>query len=104
VLIWWAGQIDHCPEIERFGSNASRWSDPEYDNLFETLRSETVEATFVNLNDILISNNMSIPLVQRAAESYERANNSNANMLAGSSWEGLYPNNAKWHEVGQQRV
>src|SRR4051794_4338136 len=74
-----------------------------YDSLFETLGSETdaetAAATFIKLNDILINNNVIIPLVPRAAESLVLANNINADMLYGSSWKVLYWNMANWHEV-----
>jgi len=61
--------------------------------------AETAAATFIKPSDILISNNGIMPLVHRAAESFALVNNINADMLAGSSWEGLYgrrPNGTKW--------
>ena len=104
----WYGGPDGSNMAQKSNSwvgNTSRWSDPEYDALFETLGSETdaetAAATFIKLNDILISNNVIIPLVQRAAESFALANNLNADMLNGSSWEVLYWNMANWHEVAQ---
>jgi peptide/nickel transport system substrate-binding protein len=85
------------------GNNESRWRNDEYDQLFETLASETdpekAAETFIRLNDILIENVVIIPLVQRAAENYAISNRLNPDMFAGSPWETLYWNIANWHDV-----
>lgn len=86
-----------------WAGNTSRWSSPEYDELFESLIDETdaekAAETFIKLNDMLISGNIVIPIVQRAAETYAVTNNIDASMIATSSWEVLYWNMANWHEV-----
>jgi peptide/nickel transport system substrate-binding protein len=85
------------------GTNESRFHDAEYDAAFETLATETdpeaAAATFIKLNDIVISQQVIVPLVQRAAESYAIANKLNPDQFAGSPWETLYWNIANWNEV-----
>ncbi len=84
-------------------NNEARWQNADYDAAFETLASETdpeaAAQTFITLNDLVISNNVVIPLVQRAAETFAITNNINADMIVGSSWETLYWNMANWNEV-----
>jgi peptide/nickel transport system substrate-binding protein len=81
----------------------SRWSNAEYDQIFETLNNETdpekAAASFIRLNDIMVENTVIIPLVQRAAETFAITNNINADPIAASAWETLYWNMANWNEV-----
>jgi peptide/nickel transport system substrate-binding protein len=83
--------------------NYNRFSNAEYDAIYESLAAETdpeaAAASFIRLNDILIENVATIPLVQRAAESFAITNNINPANIAGSSWEALYWNIANWNEV-----
>jgi peptide/nickel transport system substrate-binding protein len=83
----------------------SRWSNAEYDQIFETLNNETdpekAAASFIRLNDIMVENTVIIPLVQRAAETFAITNNINADPIAASAWETLYWNMANWNEVAQ---
>ncbi|CAN5540295.1 peptide ABC transporter substrate-binding protein [soil metagenome] len=85
--------------------NYNRFSNAEFDAIYESLAAETdpeaAAASFIRLNDILIENIATIPLVQRAAESFAITNNINPANIAGSSWECLYWNIANWNEVTQ---
>jgi peptide/nickel transport system substrate-binding protein len=104
---WYGGEDgwNIAQKSNKWVGNAARWSDPEYDALFDTLGAETdaeqATATFIKLNDILISNNVVIPIVQRAAETFALTNNIDASMVATSSWEVLYWNMANWHVVAE---
>jgi peptide/nickel transport system substrate-binding protein len=87
------------------GGNNCRYSNPDYDAIYDSLTAETdpekAAESFIKLNDILIQNFVTIPLVQRAAESYAITNNINPDNIVGSSWEVLYWNIANWNEVTQ---
>lgn len=52
------------------GSNVSRWSDQEYDDLYEELKQTPVgpdrENLVIRMNDMLVQNHVVIPLVDRA--------------------------------------
>jgi peptide/nickel transport system substrate-binding protein len=105
---WYAGpngsNINQKENGWRAG-NYNRWSNAEYDQLYETLANEVdaerAAETFIKLNDLVITNNVLIPLVQRSAESYAITNNINGDMFAASQWEVLYWNIANWSEVSQ---
>jgi peptide/nickel transport system substrate-binding protein len=103
---WYGGEnLSNIAQKENSwrGNNESRWHNDEYDAAFETLATETdpeaAAATFIKLNDLVISNQVVVPLVQRAAESYAIANKLNPDQFAGSPWETLYWNIANWNEV-----
>jgi peptide/nickel transport system substrate-binding protein len=85
------------------GLNESRWSNADYDALYESLAAETdpekAAETFIKLNDILINEVVIIPMVQRAAEKYAILNTLNEANIAGSPWEALYWNAANWNRV-----
>jgi peptide/nickel transport system substrate-binding protein len=78
---WYAG-----PEGENIAQaendwqrdNTSRWQNAEYDALYEGLLRETdvevANATLIALNDIVIENVVSIPLVQRTDAPYALSN------------------------------
>ncbi|MGH2549131.1 MAG: hypothetical protein ACRDHN_07065, partial [Thermomicrobiales bacterium] len=72
-----------------------------YESLAGETDPEAAAASFIRLNDILIENVATIPLVQRAAESFAITNNVNPANIAGSSWEVLYWNIGNWNEVTQ---
>jgi len=105
---WYAGpngsNINQKENGWRAG-NYNRWSNADYDQLYETLANEVdterAAETFIKLNDLVITNNVIIPLVQRSAESYAITNNMNGDMFAASQWEVLYWNIANWSEVSQ---
>lgn len=103
---WYGGEnLSNIAQLENSwrGSNESRFHDDEYDAAFETLTTETdpeaAAATFIKLNDIIIQNQVVVPLVQRAAETYAIANRLNPDQFVGSPWETLYWNIANWNEV-----
>lgn len=105
---WYGGEnLSNIAQKENSwrGSNESRWHNDEYDAAFESLATETdpeaAAATFIKLNDLIIQNQVVVPLVQRAAESYAIANRLNPDMFVGSPWETLYWNIANWNEVTQ---
>jgi peptide/nickel transport system substrate-binding protein len=105
---WYGGEnLSNIAQKENSwrGNNESRWHNDEYDAAFETLNTETdpekAAATFIKLNDLVIQNQVVIPLVQRAAESYAITNRLNPDMFVGSPWETLYWNIANWNEVAQ---
>jgi peptide/nickel transport system substrate-binding protein len=83
--------------------NAGRWSNAEFDAIYESLQAEKdaekAAEGFIKMNDLIINNVATIPLVQRAAESFAITNNINPDNIAGSSWEVLYWNIANWNEV-----
>jgi peptide/nickel transport system substrate-binding protein len=85
------------------GLNESRWSNAEYDALYDSLASETdpekAAETFIKLNDILINEVVIIPMVQRSAEKIAILNTFNEANIAGSAWEALYWNAANWNRV-----
>ncbi|MGH2558351.1 MAG: peptide ABC transporter substrate-binding protein [Thermomicrobiales bacterium] len=86
------------------GLNESRWSNAEYDALYDSLLvetdAETAAESFIRMNDILINEVVVIPLVQRAAAKFAIANTLNPENIAASDWEVLYWNIANWNEVG----
>jgi peptide/nickel transport system substrate-binding protein len=84
------------------GFNVQRFVNAEYDQLWETLGSETdperAAETFIRLNDILWEQTATIPLVQRSAgNSYAINNRLNAENVLGHSWEVVYWNIANWN-------
>jgi peptide/nickel transport system substrate-binding protein len=106
MLSWYGGKdgVNIAQKSNQWrGNNEGRWQNAEYDAAFETLAAETdpevAAQTFITLNDLVISNNVVLPLVQRAAETFAITNNINADMIVGSSWETLYWNLANWNEV-----
>ena len=87
------------------GGNNCRYSNPDYDAIYDSLVGETdpekAAEGFIKLNDILVENYVTIPLVQRASESYAITNNINPDNIVASSWEVMYWNIANWNEVAQ---
>jgi peptide/nickel transport system substrate-binding protein len=88
---------------EWHGLNESRWSNTEYDALFDSLAAETdpekAAQTFIKMNDILINEVVIIPLVQRSAEKIAILNTLRETNIAGSPWEALYWNASNWNRV-----
>ncbi len=87
------------------GVNESRYQNPEYDALYESLLKETdaerAAETFIKMNDIIINDVVVIPLVNRAAEKFAIANGFVEDNIAGSLFEALYWNIANWVRVQQ---
>jgi peptide/nickel transport system substrate-binding protein len=102
---WYAGpNNENVAQAENgwSGRNAQRWANAEYDQIFDSLKTETdpeaAVASFVRLNDIVIENFVVIPLVQRSAgsSSYAISTRLNQANISASSWDGLYWNIANW--------
>ncbi|MGH2558355.1 MAG: peptide ABC transporter substrate-binding protein [Thermomicrobiales bacterium] len=85
-------------------NNESRYSNPEYDALYEAAAVETdpevVAELYIQMNDHVINEVVIVPLVQRAAEKYAIANSLREENVAGSAWEALYWNVANWTAAG----
>jgi peptide/nickel transport system substrate-binding protein len=103
---WYAGpNNENVAQAENnwSGRNAQRWINAEYDQIYDSLKTETdpeaAVASFIRLNDILIENYVVIPLVQRSAgsSSYALSNRINPANIAASPWDGLYWNIANWN-------
>ncbi|GIK74913.1 MAG: ABC transporter substrate-binding protein [Chloroflexota bacterium] len=81
------------------GSNVERWCSPEYDALYETLKSATGEERAqiaIQLNDMIVQNYVAIPLVFRASVS------AHANSLIGPAIGGFESeewNIEDWHRA-----
>jgi peptide/nickel transport system substrate-binding protein len=88
---------------EWHGVNESRWSNAEFDALYDSLAAETdsekAAETFIKMNDILVDEVVIIPLVQRSAEKIAILNTFREANIAGSPWEALYWNAANWNRV-----
>ena len=87
------------------GLNKARYSNPEYDRLYEAVQVETdpeqSAEMFIQMNDILINDVVIIPLVQRPAEKYAISNTLRDANIAPSSWEPLYWNIVNWNRLGE---
>jgi peptide/nickel transport system substrate-binding protein len=88
------------------GFNYQRYSNAEYDQLWETLADETdlerAVEIFIQLNDILVENSVVLPLVQRSAgNSYAVNNRINNDNILGHSWEVIYWNIANWNAAAE---
>jgi len=85
------------------GLNDSRYQNPEFDALYESLLTETdperAAETFIKMNDILIDDIAIIPIVNRAAEKFAIANGFVEENIAGSLFEALYWNIANWVRI-----
>ncbi len=100
----WLCQVDgeyviQTPANNWGGSNVERWCNPEYDALYETLKSATGDERAqiaIQLNDMIVQNYVAIPLVFRASVS------AHANSLIGpaiSGFESEEWNIEDWHRA-----
>ncbi|HAJ38276.1 MAG TPA: peptide ABC transporter [Chloroflexi bacterium] len=100
----WLCQVDgeyviQSPANNWGGSNVERWCNPEYDALYEKLKSAVGDERAqiaIQLNDMLVQNYVSIPLVFRASVS------AHANSLTGpaiSGFESEEWNIEDWHRA-----
>ena len=103
---WYAGpEGENISQAENGWSrtNLQRYSNPEYDALIEELEQtadlERAAEIFVQLNEILITDSVVIPLVQRAAEKTGLANTFRQENLAAGAFDTLYWNIANWNRV-----
>ncbi len=85
------------------GTNRQRWANEEYDETFRTLEAATtLEEAFellIQLNDIVIADRASIPLVNRAATSVVSNRLRKENLAKGVGFEFDYWNMANWNTV-----
>ncbi len=88
------------------GTNNSRYQNPEYDALYEEALASTdeerVAELFIGMNDILIDDVATIPLVQRAAGKAAVSNRLLADNISRGPWEGDFWNIMNWVEVAPQ--
>lgn len=100
----WLCQVDgeyviQSPANNWGGSNVERWCNPEYDALYEKLKSAVGDERAqiaIQLNDMLVQNYVAIPLVFRASVS------AHANSLTGpaiSGFESEEWNIEDWHRA-----
>jgi peptide/nickel transport system substrate-binding protein len=101
---WYAGENgDNIAQKENNwnGTNKSRYSNPEYDALYNELALETDPASaaelFIQLNDIIIDNFVQIPIVQRAGVQYAAVYTLRRENIAENSFEALFWNIANWN-------
>jgi peptide/nickel transport system substrate-binding protein len=83
------------------GGNRQRYNNPEFDAVFEAVQLETdLEAAaqmFIELNDILVFDNIMLPLVNRAADVYAISSTlENENVAVGPFETTNYWNIANW--------
>ena len=87
------------------GTNRQRWSNEEYDETFRTLEATTTMeeafALLIQLNDIVIADRASIPLVNRAATSVVSNRLRIENLAKGVGFEFDYWNMANWNTVDE---
>jgi peptide/nickel transport system substrate-binding protein len=84
------------------GTNRQRWVNEEYDATFEELQGATdLEQAFnllIELNDIVIADRATIPLVNRSADTYAISNRLRPeNIALGAGFEYNYWNIANWN-------
>jgi peptide/nickel transport system substrate-binding protein len=88
------------------GDNHSRYQNPEYDALYEEVQSSTdverVAELLIQMNDILIDDAATIPLVQRAASKAAVSNRLLADNISRGPWEGDFWNVMNWIEAAPQ--
>ncbi|CAN5564426.1 peptide ABC transporter substrate-binding protein [soil metagenome] len=101
---WYSGENgDNIAQKENNwnGTNKSRYSNPEYDALYNELALETDPARatelFIQLNDIIIDNFVQIPIVQRAGVQYAAVFTLRRENIAENSFEALFWNIANWN-------
>jgi len=86
------------------GTNKTRYSNPEYDAMYEELLSVTDQdeaiELFVALNDHVIENFVEIPLVQLVADRFVASNTINVDNIAVTAFGDTFWNIANWNRVG----
>lgn len=85
------------------GSNASRYSNPEYDATLDeaggTTDAEVATAAIIRCSDILSDDAVVVPLVARAALVSSVSNTLSPDNIALGPWEGDFWNIANWRRV-----
>jgi peptide/nickel transport system substrate-binding protein len=85
------------------GTNKTRYSNPDYDAMFEELltvvdQDEAIEI-FIALNDHVVTNFVEIPLVQLAADRFAASNTINVDNIAVTAFGDVFWNIANWNRV-----
>ena len=87
------------------GNNNQRYVNEEYNALYDELAATTdmerATELFIQMNDIVIMDYATVPLVARSAEKYALSNELVAENVSGSGWEPLYWNIANWTAITQ---
>ena len=102
---WVSDNGENIPQKENGWSKTdeSRYNNPEYDALYHQAAAATDAATaadlFIQMNDLLVSDVVVIPIVQRASEKYAIAKTLNHDNIAGGPFEALYWNIANWNRI-----
>lgn len=105
MSLWYSNNGKNIAQKENnwSGYNDSRYSNPQYDRLYEAVVRETNAAKaaelFVKMNDLLVDDYVVIPLVQRAAQKYGIAKTLHNENVAAGSWEVVYWNIANWNRT-----
>ena len=107
MVRWYGGPGDSASEIAQkendwSGRNIHRWQNDEYDALYEQAQvesdPETIADLFIQMNDLVINNNVVIPLVNVGNKvAYSRT--LNEENLAIGSFEFEYWNIANWNRT-----
>jgi peptide/nickel transport system substrate-binding protein len=100
---WYAGKDNvNVPQKANDwkGQDLQRYVNPDYDALFDQVTTEIdpekSAALFIQMNDILVDEQVVIPLVQRAAEKLAVSNKLLLDNIAAGSFETAYWNIANW--------
>ena len=87
------------------GNNNQRYVNEEYNALYDecaaTTDAERAAELFIQMNDIVINNYITVPEVSRSAEKYALSNLLEPANIDGSGWEPLYWNVANWTVAAQ---
>jgi peptide/nickel transport system substrate-binding protein len=87
------------------GQNLTRYSNPDYDALYDevvaTTDPERAAELFIQMNDMVINDAVVIPLVQRATDKYGIINTLRDENVALGAFESNYWNIANWNRVSE---
>jgi peptide/nickel transport system substrate-binding protein len=87
------------------GNNNQRYINEEYNGLYDelvaTTDAERAAELFIQMNDIVINEYVTVPEVSRASEKYAYSNLLVAENVTASGWEPLYWNIANWTAIDQ---
>ncbi len=105
---WYAGP-DNANVAQRAnnwsGQNLQRYVSPDYDALYDQVEVETdpeaSAALFIQMNDLLVNEQVVVPLVQRAAEKLAVGSRLVVENIAAGSFETVYWNIANWTTTGE---
>ncbi|HET8522906.1 MAG TPA: peptide ABC transporter substrate-binding protein [Thermomicrobiales bacterium] len=103
MLTWFTGQDgSNMPTKENgwSGQNLGRYSNADYDKLYEQVVAATdpekAADLFIQMNDLVINDYVIIPLVQRAADKYAISNRLNNDNVALGPFESNFWNVQNW--------